>query len=142
MDLNQVSPLEVKIQKALGTHYQLRNYILRKHIDFKTNDDYLAFAHVNLSTLKQLFKYGCIDPQGTQNNSPTALEFLEFMTKYPMIECNGYVITEEREDQRITIEGLMYRGVVNRNLLSAFKKMCTTADEIVTDTHHLYSWWD
>ncbi len=99
------------------------------------------FSGLQLSAAKELVEKGYLDPNGTQNYSPTVAEFLAFMKKWEKydIRAHGYEVSKIRDDTRVTIAGLSLANEVNdEDFLADWKKFNGGADEL-TGT---YSWWD
>ena len=95
-----------------------------------------------LPLLEQLFNERFIDPNDRQNFAPSAKEFLDFMRKHPAAVAHGYVVSPNREDYRVSIEGLFVRRKdVTPELRQEFKKFCKGADELNLNGN-LSSWWD
>jgi hypothetical protein len=100
------------------------------------------FEELDLKQLKELAENQFIDLEDAQNCSPTAGDFLEFMEKYPKVTAHGYVVSHKRNDYRVSLEGLSYKGRVNKELNKDFVYLCRHADEFVLEDNTLYSWWD
>ena len=76
-----------------------------------------------------------------QNEAPTLGEFLEFMKLHPEFKAHGYIVSNDRDDRRITIEGL--EGTAKDELsLTEFKNLCEYADEFRCENGNCFSWWD
>lgn len=66
---------------------------------------------ITLGTLQVLLDAGHVDPDSRQNGSPTASEFVsigqKIQTRWPDVELRyiGYMVSTDRPDTRITIEG-------------------------------------
>ena len=101
---------------------------------------------ITLKQLKTLVEEEFIDLDESQNYSPTVEEFLSFMETYPKIRAHGYIVSPEREDYRISIEGL--QGTYDKNYLNDvdmlidFVDLCMGADDLQITNGKLYSWWD
>lgn len=101
------------------------------------------FEQLTLGGLERLVKEGLIDLEEQQNDAPSVEEFLDFMRKYGVASAHGYVVDNEREDRRVSIEGLMIaREYVTYEIFRDFVKLCRFADEFNDDDNGLYSWWD
>lgn len=101
-----------------------------------------SFMGLTLSQLNLLLDEGFIDPEECQNCSPNTMEFKAFLEEYPEATLHGYIITPDRSDYRMTIEGLEYHGDVSREMLSDFIDMFRTADEFTQGQEFLYCWFD
>ena len=108
------------------------------------------FSHLHPSKLKQLVEEGLVDPDGSQNDSPTTQEFLEFGEQFPFVRYIGYAVSPKRPDTRLTIEGIVVSETnvpeeALRSFRKAFKKFCHAADELDLpyENYKFYrAWWD
>lgn len=112
--------------------------------------DIKYFNALDVQTLAELLDANFADPEMTQNESPSIAEFYAFMVhcaeKYPenTVTAHGYVIGTEREDYRVSIEGLECRDPedkISKDLLVEFLTLCKNADELEYKKT-LRSWWD
>jgi len=100
------------------------------------------YKDMSIDELEQLIKNGFIDLDERQNDSPTVEEFREFMKKYPDALAHGYVVSNDRPDVRVSIEGIeIAESDVTPEIYKAFVGLCRLADEF-DDDGRLYSWWD
>lgn len=83
---------------------------------------------ITLDQLKALLHENLIDPNTQQNNSPTVKEFLEFLKENPSFYAIGYMVSPDRPDYRISIEGVEAKSCTKKEL-SNFRKMFRLADE-------------
>lgn len=101
-----------------------------------------AFENLRLEGLEALFEESFIDPEDAQNSAPPAQVFLEFMRQHPEALAHGYAVSPQRDDYRVTIEGLRVPNEhVTRDLLADFVYLCKDADDLYLE-YDLYSWWD
>jgi hypothetical protein len=100
------------------------------------------FSGLGVETLRTLVARNFADPADRQNDSPTLGEFLRFLEKHPEVRAHGYAVSPEREDYRVTIEGLEYAGPVSAELRREFRQMNGAADECVCEAGRLYCWYD
>ena len=128
---------------AFNKDYQKRDKILGFKTDWKTATGGIAyFESLTIEQLDELLLNRFIDPGEYQNESPTTKDFYQFMSKFPMVVAHGYATSPDREDYRVTIEGLFAREAdVNDALKKEFHTFCHEADEY-EDAGDLYSWWD
>lgn len=67
-------------------------------------------GHVTPETLGQLLREGYVNADDRQNNSPTAIDFLQLGARLERegttVEYSGYVIPPYREDARVSITGM------------------------------------
>lgn len=103
--------------------------------------DCTRFDFANVETLKTLIQKGYLDPHEAFNDSPCVFEFIEFMEKYPEFKAYGYIVDNERDDRRISIEGV--RGYPqSAEAAEAFEDMFHRADEFNTSEDEFYCWYD
>lgn len=106
-------------------------------------EDHTRFRHLDVKVLGKLLKEKLIDPEENQNGSPTTKEFFDFMKKYPQFLALGYVISKDRDDARISIEGIENDGsAVDAGTMQAFIEEYRFADEFICRGNQLYAWWD
>lgn len=99
------------------------------------------FTKLSLEQLQQLRQNHFISPLARQNNSPSVQEFQDFMEKYDGYTAMGYVVTPQREDCRVTLDGLEKSTPITDPVeLSEFQQLFRCADEIVIN--HTYVWYD
>jgi len=97
---------------------------------------------ITIDQLEKLLTERFINPNEYQNESPTTRKFYEFMNTFPVVTAHGYAISPERDDYRVTIEGLyVNESYVTSELKTKFRELCKDADEYY-DQGELYSWWD
>ena len=100
-----------------------------------------SFSGMTYNTLQTLVDKGYADPEDSQNDSPTLGEYLEFMKEHPRFKAHGYVVSNNREDRRITIEGLE-AGQVTIKEVEDFINLDRYADEFEATQDYCRSWWD
>ena len=121
--------------------------------DFKRRDEILGIANkkymggiihfeaIDVQTLKLLIDEDFIELDEAQNCSPTTKQFYEFMCEHPQVKAEGYAVSPERDDYRVTIEGLNCHENTTKELKTQFTEFCNDADEFQI-TPFLRSWWD
>jgi hypothetical protein len=124
--------------------YKKRDEIMDLNVTWGKDDfDELIWVElISLPVLEKLVEERFVDPESRQNASPTVQAFLEFMRKYPSVTAHGYVVSPERPDYRVSIEGLFVaKKKVTPELKQEFINLCKDADELRMDGD-LFSWWD
>ena len=97
---------------------------------------------------KLLYDEGFIDPDETQNESPSTNEFIEATSGFEdWVEFEAYAISPERGDYRITIEGInVWIPEGKDEELCYFVEQFRYADEFsicpCDNGFHLRAWWD
>lgn len=100
-----------------------------------------SFSGLTYTTLKKLVDKGYADPEDNVNGSTTLGEYLEFLKTHPRFRVHGYIVSNEREDRRVTIEGLA-GGNVTQDDLYDFIALERHADEFEATLSYCRSWWD
>ena len=100
------------------------------------------FEGLTLSQLNLLLDEGFIDPEERQNCAPNTTEFKSFLEAYPDATVHGYIITPDRCDCRISIEGAEYNGEVSKEMMVDFVEMFRFADDFTINDDCLYCWFD
>lgn len=101
------------------------------------------FDGASVEQIELLIKENFLSKYNCQNSSPTAEEFLDFMKQYPSAKAHGYVVSPERDDYRVTIEGLEMVAESEEEI-DAFYDFCRHASDLSVNKKklHAYSWWD
>lgn len=128
-----------------------RNYELRDKILFggyEPSKYYGGIRRTNASatTVRELYDLGFIDPYDSQNDSPTAIEFLNVIEgDDDNVMFEVYAVSPDREDYRITIEGIVIT-IIDRDLLASYVNKYHDADEFYLTSNDseytLRAWWD
>lgn len=100
-----------------------------------------SFSGMTYKTLKTLVDKGYADLEDNQNGSTTLGEYLEFMKEHPRFKAHGYVISNDRDDRRITVEGLEAGKVTIKEMVE-FTELDRHADEFEATQNYCRSWWD
>ena len=100
------------------------------------------FEGLTLDRLNLLFDERFIDPEERQNNAPSTLEFKSFLEAYPETTVHGYIVSPERDDYRVSIEGAEYNGEVSKEMAMDFVEMFRFADDFTVSDNCLYCWFD
>lgn len=95
------------------------------------------FDELKLSQIEQLLENNIIDLDDRQNNAPTAGELINFVKKHPEYNLFGYCITPDRDDFRITFDGIGGPEGVDTTDFMHFE---CNADEFILNPP--YAWWD
>lgn len=131
--------------KTFNADYKKRNQIIFGDDDVE-GETWLGgtrrFEALYLPQLRELVDNDFIDLEGTQNCSPSAEYFLEFLEKYPKATAHGYAVSHKRDDYRVSLEGVQFRGRVSKKMLMDFVYLCRHADEFHAGDGELYAWWD
>jgi hypothetical protein len=129
--------------------WQRRNTILQPFLrtdgpfaEFDGAADIIFFQGVPVGVVGQLLEERYLDPDRRQNDSPTSSEFFAFLRRHPEVLAHGYATSIEREDYRVTIEGVSYRGTVSGSLRRDAEQLFRGADEFRLEANGLFVWFD
>ena len=100
------------------------------------------FKGLTLKQLNLLLDEGFIDPEEQHNSAPSTIEFKAFLEAYPNTTAHGYIISPDRGDYRISIEGVEYSGEVSKEMMLDFIEMFRFADDLNINDDSLYCWFD
>jgi len=106
-------------------------------------DDYAHFSEMTPETARKLLNMGYANPEDSQNDSPTFEEMTIFCEQHPGFKLHGYVIGNDRDDARVTAEGIQGTAQ-NIEAMLDFVEMFRYADECDTDhkTLSCFCWYD
>jgi len=100
------------------------------------------FDGISNETLTILLSEELIDPNESQNNSPTVGEIKEFLDNHEGFLAHGYVVSPYRNDSRVSLEGVTKSGEIDKDDVIAFYEMFRFADEITAHEKCLHCWYD
>jgi hypothetical protein len=104
--------------------------------------DVYHFEGMTLKTLKLLFKENFIDPNEQQNCAPSCGTILKFMEANKRFTCHGYVVSPERSDYRVSIEGVELTKKPTVADKDNFVETFRMADEFTCNENGCYCWYD
>jgi hypothetical protein len=101
------------------------------------------YEGLDVEVLGQLINEGFVDLEERQNNAPTIRRFYNFMKRYPEFKAHGYVVDKEREDYRLSVEGVEGKALSD-DAIKAFRNISRGADDrsVEAITGACYNWWD
>jgi uncharacterized protein YodC (DUF2158 family) len=100
------------------------------------------FENLTLKQLETLFKEDFVEPDEAQNDSPTTKEILEFMRVNKRFTCHGYIVTPDRCDYRVSLEGVALSGKLTQKERENFNNLFRKADEFDCDDKGCRAWYD
>lgn len=123
-----------------GEDYKVENYGSRGSLT-------RHFEDMPISTAEILIKLGFLDPEETQNDSPTVQEFIDFAKNHLDADFtfHGYAVGPEREDCRVSFEGIESNNEISKETLLDFVKMFLDeypADDTDVGDERLWCWYD
>lgn len=99
------------------------------------------FQGMDHVALQKLVDEKYADPDDAQNSAPTLGSFLEMMKLHPALLAHGYVVSHDRGDSRVSIEGL-HCDLAGIELQLFFKERFKDADDLRIDEGSVYCWYD
>lgn len=141
MSKNNYAKWNTRERMIFGEEYKLENYGSRGTFTRR-------FKGMPIGTAEALIAQGFLDPEETQNDSPTVRELIDFAKDHldANFKFHGYVVGPEREDCRVSFEGIESNSdEINKETLMDFVKMFLVeypADDTDVGNDHLYCWYD
>lgn len=112
----------------------------------------LSPEYITPKTFRRLINDGYIDPDGTQNGSPTMEDLCSLGETVRGKDCvstvgyTGYMVGPERGDARITLTAITIKSrsgaTLSTDVQRKFEDVCRTADEYERDAYRCHAWWD
>lgn len=106
------------------------------------------FKGMNIVTAEALIAQGFLDPNETQNDSPTVREFIDFAKEHldADFRFHGYAVGPEREDCRVSFDGIeSSKDAISKETLLDFVKTFLVkyhADDADVNDDWLMCWYD
>jgi hypothetical protein len=98
------------------------------------------FERLPIAVVLVLGNEGFLDPEDRQNDAPSLGEITKFMALYPEFTAHGYAVTKDRQDYRVTFEGV--QGTPrSAEAVQVFTEMFRFADDFVLG-NECYAWFD
>lgn len=96
---------------------------------------------------RHLINAGYIDPDGSQNRSPTMEDLCSYgemlVEKYDVaVQYTGYMISPDRDDGRITVTGITVTGSIPMAVRDGFRERFSEADNFSVGSDRCSAWWD
>lgn len=132
------------MKNTLNTDVKTRDkLIFGKYEPKKYSGGIRRFEGMTPYTLSSLLHLKFIDPECTQNYSPTVAVFHDFICKYPEYTVHGYAVELERNDYRVSIEGVEKpEGYGSAEELEEFTLLFRKADEFHVGSDFMRCWFD
>lgn len=119
-------------------------------VDAQQPRNYRHFEKLNPATLKQLIEQNLAHPREAQNRAPSLQELSELHRR---ARLHGYLITGDREDRRISVEGAECTFDVSNetekrelvdwlNTYSAADEFTASCDDNSPNIIHIRFWYD
>lgn len=133
---------DLSTEEGRQAYFDDRLAILKKHgveitssssggRGFGVGTDCAGFRGMDADCLKELIDAGFADPNETQNDSPDIATYLSFLQEHKegsQLTAHGYLITPERSDVRVSVEGI--EGILDMGDVGDFVSLFRGADEL------------
>jgi len=90
-------------------YLEKRDQILEPYFTTGYNGGIRKFKYVPVEVIKQLIAGGFADSLDQQNESPTLKQFVKFGEKHSRFVFNGYAVSPNRSDCRVTVDSIIYK---------------------------------
>jgi hypothetical protein len=101
----------------------------------------VGFTGLTAQDAERLIGLGAMDPDETQNSSPSIAEFVALAKRFKGMTLFGYRVLPPRGDERISVEGFNVPSKsVSRKALVELAKL--NADEFDEEDGEIRAWWD
>lgn len=103
------------------------------------------FKDLPLNVIKRLIEKGYLDPNDYQNSSLTVSSIVKFVEEHDPANWrfHGYVVSAERNDTRVSIEGINSLKPLSKDDLIDFLQEFRYADELDAERDEtVFCWYD
>lgn len=103
------------------------------------------FGDMTVAKAEELMRLGYMDPEETQNDSPTVQQFVDFIKGGDNPDgwrLHGYAVSPLREDVRVSVEGIESVEPIDTETLLEFAMSNRYADELLCSNGMAYCWYD
>lgn len=103
------------------------------------------FDDMTVAKAEELMRLGYMDPEETQNDSPTVQQFVDFIKGYGNPDSwrlHGYAVSPLREDVRVSVEGIESVERIDTDALLEFAIANRYAAELLCSDGMAYCWYD
>lgn len=100
------------------------------------------FDHLNAEDLNKLLDLGLADPDEQQNEAPTTKEIAKFLNDHQNFWAHGYVVSPERDDYRVSLEGVECGSDYDLSDVQDFFSLFKYPDEVSVEETGMYCWFD
>jgi hypothetical protein len=99
------------------------------------------FTGVTAAVAAELLRLRFLDPKERQNDAPEAKDMIRFINEHPGFTLHGYAVVPERDDYRVTFEGVEFKGKYSESYLKDFVHMFRDANDLIIEGG-LFCWYD
>lgn len=115
--------------------------IMTKYVSEDGRYDILPYDNLTGDALDTLIKEGFADEDEQQNSCPCIREINAFLHAHPNFTAHGYIVTPERSDYRVSIEGVSGTECCLEDT-EDFIRLFRRADDFTINGDECYCWFD
>ena len=101
----------------------------------------IRFDGLTAAAAQSLLDSGAANSDDAQNEAPEFAKMVAFLHANPSFTAHGYIVTPERDDERITIEGV-YAKTAKPQEVKNYRSMFRSADEFDCTKGNYRAWYD
>lgn len=101
-----------------------------------------SFDYLSAEDLNKLLDIGLADPDEQQNEAPTTKEISNFLNDHQNFWAHGYVVSPERGDYRVSLEGVECGSDYDLSDVQDFFSLFKYPDEVRVEKTGMYCWFD
>jgi hypothetical protein len=122
--------------------YKLRDKLLAPYYSTCITGGLRYFTGVPLNVLEQLINHNFVEMGPWNSCDGVSDSFLPFLRRHPNFTAHGYSVLPEREDVRVSIEGVEQDTELTKEEIIDFAVTFRDADEMILDTDYARCWYD
>ena len=101
------------------------------------------FGYLNAEDLNKLLDLGLADPDEQKNElAPTTKEIAKFLNDHQNFWAHGYVVSPERDDYRVSLEGVECGSDYDTSDVQDFFSLFKYPDGVSVEETGMYCWFD
>lgn len=100
------------------------------------------FEGATFDTLRDLERRNFLHAEEAHNGAPSIGEIMAFLYRHPDFTAHGYAVDPERDDYRISLEGVSLDRKPSFEELSDFARAFRHADDFRIAEDGLFCWFD
>jgi hypothetical protein len=101
-----------------------------------------SFKELTAVKCRELLNKGFADPEDCQDSAPSFKEITEFLERNPNFTGHGYAVSPDRNDYRVTLEGVESRGPISNKERNDFVYWFRQADDFSLSDDGAFAWFD
>ena len=100
------------------------------------------FDSVTYADCQELYRLNVLGPDEQQNCAPPVKDIVEFLRLHPNFRAHGYAVSPEREDYRVSFEGVKCGPGYSMQDVWDFFDLFQYPDELIIEPDGIYCWFD